>query len=327
MKTNLLITLCFLFITYSCNSEIDSEDTNRLNIGEYLYSKDNNIIYSNSLAEDAFKEKGSFIELSNGLSIKRINDSIFLYDSDMVLTKEQVLELEKYNEINPNIKTKGTIDRNARSWANKKVYYTFNSNVTAQFKNEINKAINEWRKQSGLEFIERTNQTNYIEFILGDDGSYSQVGCVGGRQYINLDKSWADSGTAMHEIGHAIGLLHEHQSWIYHDNPMSPLKFKWDNITENWKKHYAKTNSTHDTFSNGMYDPNHPINSLMIYGSFAGAGVSIDQKKPVMIYAKFGVEMTFKAQRSYLSISDRIAVAKKYGYSYDPEKDQNKPPI
>ena len=71
---------------------------------------------------------------------------------------------------------------------------------------------------------------NVSEFILGEDGSYSNVGRIGGRQYIHLDSRWATRGTVMHELGHAVGLIHEHQCFIYHDNPNSNLIFKWDNI-------------------------------------------------------------------------------------------------
>ncbi|MDR1715520.1 MAG: hypothetical protein LBS20_06715 [Prevotella sp.] len=231
----------------------------------------------------------------------------------------------------PNGRLKGTVSQSAKTWPGGRVYYTFNSNVTPEFKAEIEAAINEWRNQSQLNFSNTTSRGDYIEFILGEDGSYSNVGCIGGRQYIHLDKRWADRGTAMHEIGHAVGLIHEHQSYIFHDR-QNQLVFKWDNINNDYKDQFAKYSKAHDTYSAGVDDPNYPLNSLMIYGSFADEPVSKNPSQPVITFLLGGMfgggmEITYRAQRSYLSISDRLAVARKYGYSYNPATDPNKPPI
>jgi hypothetical protein len=225
----------------------------------------------------------------------------------MLLTTDQVEELEIYNEINPestesDVRLKGTILKEAKTRPNKTVYYSFNSNITPYFRTEILAGIQEWRNQSQLKFIERTNQKDYVEFILGNDGSYSNVGRIGGRQYIHLDMNWADRGTVMHEIGHAIGMIHEHQCWIFHENtPRKSLVFKWDNIRSDAKSNYTKYNKSHIGYSDGLYDLNYPISSLMIYGSFSNN--AIDTSKPVLTYSRFGDEATFNAQRSYLSVS------------------------
>lgn len=328
-----LFSIIVLFAAYSCSS--DSEPYSYADGASkvWTYSKSGNIIYANTKAETSFINEGKLIELSNGIRIKQINDSVFLYDSDMLLTKQQVEELEKYNEINPESKTKGTIDKKARAWPNGKVYYSFNSNVTDDYKKIIEKGIEEWRKQSKLEFIKRTSQNDYIEFILGRNGSYSKVGCMGGMQYLYLDERWANSGTVMHEVGHAVGLIHEHQAWIFHDtNIKSKLIFKWDNIKDDWKDQFIKSSREHAMFTDGLYDENYPINSLMIYGSYSSSELAINSSKPVMTFCpfpnlQFAPEYTFSAQRSYLSVSDRIAVANKYGYSYSPQTDLNRPPI
>lgn len=331
MKTWQLI-LIISILAYSCESDSDMKSSDGKNdIEEFIYSSDSGIIYESAQAEVAFRDQGKLIGLTNGMFVKQINDSSYIFDSDMLLTIEQVKELELYNEINyePKSQTKGTVSKSANTWPNNTVYYSLNSNVSSHFRTEILAAIEQWRSQSKLYFRERTNQKDYIEFILGNDGSYSKVGRIGGRQYINLDSTWANRGTAMHEIGHAVGLVHEHQCWIFHDLTNSQLIFKWDNIKSSSKSNYQKYNDPHIGYTDSLYDPNYPINSLMIYGSFSSDN-AINSSKPVMTYNRFGgvgLESTFTAQRSYLSVSDRIAVAKKYGYSYNPATDPNRPPI
>lgn len=333
-KTKSIFIFLFSFLFFSCNSDTDNlaEDAAPENImEEYNYSKDPNIVYSVINAERAFSNKGEMIELANGMFVKKIGEDSYIFDSDMFLTESQVQELELFNEINAEstIQTRGTTARDAKTWANKTVYYSFNSNVTPEFKTEILAGIQSWREQSQLIFVERTNQNDHVEFILGTDGSYSNVGRIGGKQYIYLDKRWANRGTAMHEIGHAVGLIHEHQHAQFHLNLQNPaLVFKWDNISSSSKSNYTKYPKSHDGFICGMYDYNYPINSLMIYGSYSGD--AIDPSKPVMTYNTIGIpgyDRTYSAQRSYLSTSDRWAVAEKYGYKYDPKTDPNLPPI
>lgn len=334
-KTKLSFIFLLGVFSFSCNSDIEefADDEEKGKVKEYIYSKDPNVTYANNKAETAFSNYGEVIELANGMFVKKINEDTYIFDLDMLLTKEQVKELEAYNEINPEPRggLRGSVSQSAKTWPGGRVYYTFNGNVTPEFKVEIEAAINEWRNQSQLNFSNTTSRGDYIEFILGEDGSYSNVGCIGGRQYIHLDKHWADRGTAMHEIGHAVGLIHEHQSYIFHDR-QNQLVFKWDNINDDYKDQFAKYNKAHDTYSAGVDDPNYPLNSLMIYGSFADEPVSKNPSQPVITFLLGGMfgggmEITYRAQRSYLSISDRLAVARKYGYSYNPATDGNKPPI
>lgn len=267
MKKITFILAILSFFAYSCNSDVDkfSDDTKTKELEECTYSKDPSIVYANTKAETAFNNQGEIIELTNGMFVKRISDNSYIFDLDMLLTEEQVKELELYNEINPEPKTqtKGTVDRQANIWNNNTVYYSMNSNVTPYFRTEILAGIQSWREQSQIKFVERTNQNDYVEFILGTDGSYSNIGRIGGRQYIHLDSRWADRGTVMHEIGHAVGLIHEHQCWVFHDMPNSRLVFKWDNIKQGARKNYTKYSRVHDSYSAGIDDSNYPINSLM----------------------------------------------------------------
>lgn len=70
------------------------------------------------------------------------------------------------------------------------------------------------RVQSGtqIRFIARNGHADYVRFVPIPDGPacYSALGRVGGRQDIQLAPA-CSAGSTAHEIGHALGLIHEHQ--------------------------------------------------------------------------------------------------------------------
>lgn len=79
----------------------------------------------------------------------------------------------------------------------------------------VTSAIQHWRQSTGIEFIERTaanagSYPNYVYFTNPkNDVCASMVGMVGGRQLIELADG-CSTGATIHEIGHALGLAHEH---------------------------------------------------------------------------------------------------------------------
>jgi hypothetical protein len=86
----------------------------------------------------------------------------------------------------------------------------------------IRRAIAEWNHKTVLRLVPWSGQTDYLVFAPTPEVSQSEfVGCNGGRQQILLNLRRARAlgrefggtalGVVVHEIGHAIGLLHEHQ--------------------------------------------------------------------------------------------------------------------
>lgn len=66
-----------------------------------------------------------------------------------------------------------------------------------------------------LQFVSRTSEANYVTFNLspstgGGEGCQSSVGMVGGQQFIT-GSDGCTVASLIHEMGHTIGLLHEHQ--------------------------------------------------------------------------------------------------------------------
>jgi len=91
-------------------------------------------------------------------------------------------------------------------WPNRTVFYTINANIPSS--TDIFMAMSEWHFSAGITFVPRTNQANYVEFVFHPSVNNSYVGMVGGRQVINL-VNFNNMGVVVHEIGHAIGLMHE----------------------------------------------------------------------------------------------------------------------
>ncbi|MEV5385668.1 M12 family metallopeptidase [Streptomyces sp. NPDC052721] len=121
----------------------------------------------------------------------------------------------------------------------------------------IKDAVAEWENNTVLTFRPRTDETSYIEFVQGDESTTcsSRVGMQTGRQKVFCDPSM-NPGSLEHEIGHAVGLWHEHQR----DDRDSFVTVWTDNVIDN--KRYNFTKMGEHGIEVGAYD----YGSIMHYG-------------------------------------------------------------
>ncbi len=98
---------------------------------------------------------------------------------------------------------------NTNLWTGGVVYYEWDANVSAANRSNMLNAMVQWVAVANVSFSLRFNQSNYVH-IQDSTANNSAVGMVGGAQIINIT-SWTSVYIVAHELGHCLGLFHEHQ--------------------------------------------------------------------------------------------------------------------
>lgn len=202
--------------------------------------------------------------LKNGgeVTVAINNRGEYVVGGDVILSKDQIAYLE-YNKVGNG---KATTPRSTftgefqKVWPGGIVYYTVNDPTNST---NIAAAINQWETNTPIRFVQRTNQANYVDFSgQPDQGSGSSaLGMAGGRQQIKLVNN-TGLRTIVHEIGHAVGLMHE-QTRADRDQY---ININFSNINSTWSSQYATYNVLGISgFQIGTFD----FNSIMLYRSYA----------------------------------------------------------
>ncbi|MCX2584018.1 M12 family metallopeptidase [Pedobacter sp. MR22-3] len=245
--------------------------------------------------------------LKNGGQVTVVinNRGEYVVGGDVILSKNQIAYLE-CNKIGDDktVTTESTFTNELQKlWPGGIVYYTINNPSKHSY---IVDAINHWEANTLIRFVQRTNQNNYVDFAGTPEqgGGSSQLGMVGGRQEIKLDANAALS-TVIHEIGHAVGLMHE-QTRADRDQF---INVNYNNISSSWRSQYD-IYSAHGIAGseNGTFD----FNSIMLYRSYAPE-VSLNGNTSPQMTRKDG---SIWNNNYYLSQGDIAGVTALYSIIY-----------
>jgi hypothetical protein len=131
----------------------------------------------------------------------------------------------------------------------------------------IAKAIQHWNSRTSIRFVPRSKQADYVRINRVPGGASSDVGRRGGKQVVSIGDG-CPMGSVAHELGHAVGLWHEHcrndrDKWVKIDFTNIEDGCE-DNFRQNWI-----SDGPAPTMDIGAYD----YGSLMHY---AGDSFPID---------------------------------------------------
>jgi hypothetical protein len=193
----------------------------------------------------------------------------------------------------------------APRWPGGKVFYAFSNNVSTAKQQAFLDGAQEWATFANLEFIARSTQANYILVVENPNlgGGQSAVGMVGGAQWLQLGPYAWNRGTICHELGHALGLIHEHQR-SDRDGFVTILT---NNFIPGTEINFVRLPNSNNRGSYDFYSVMHYARNTLSVNP-----ATLDTIRPLPAYSQF-LNIMGGDNDTVLSAADRAGMAAVYG--------------
>jgi len=212
---------------------------------------------SNAVDTGAVMKKGFF----RGMPITyQLKNGKAIWQGDIHLTAEDLAQGS-----GPTSRVSGLGLKNVnKRWHNWTINYVVSDDIPDWQFEQIKKAIAYWEAKTPIRFKPQAQgySPDFVRFVANETvgDNWSEVGRTGGMQEISLSDN-AGAATIAHEIGHAIGLFHEHTR----SDRDKYVKVQWENIRPGLDSNFAIVHPD-VAFDFGPYD----FKSIMHYGPFHG---------------------------------------------------------
>lgn len=130
---------------------------------------------------------------------------------------------------------RNTITNTLNYWPSTTIPIYYGSELSLEAIGSIELARQEYRLRTCLNFVDRSNERDYISFQ-SFDGCWSYIGVVGGSQYLSIGSGCENMGIVCHEMMHAIGIWHE-QSRPDRDDY---VQIEWQNVESGHEHNFNK---------------------------------------------------------------------------------------
>lgn len=173
-------------------------------------------VYHNDKSEDASENSSDLY--FNGREEENANDPLSkitekdlpkdgeLFEGDMIMDSElrrAILGVENKKAAVFDSELDGR-----KHWEDGVVPFVIDDSLHDELREQIPKAIKILNYFTCVRFVPRTNQADYV-IIMDGKGCSSSVGRRGGPQNIHLARGCKRIGTVLHEMMHALGIIHE----------------------------------------------------------------------------------------------------------------------